>query len=825
VLDQFSDWVADKNLEPYPAQEEAFLELLADRHVILATPTGSGKTLVATFLHWKAMCEGQRSFYTAPTKALVSEKFFALCEDFGPESVGMLTGDVSINPEAPIICCTTEVLASMALRSGERTLAPYVVMDEFHYYADPARGSAWQVPLIALPHSLFLMMSATLGDTGDIAARVRARSGREVASIYSDERPVPLDYEYRETPVHETVESLLEHGKAPIYIVHFTQRDAADQAQALTSARISTREERVVIRAAIGDAVLDSPYGKELRRLLGFGVGVHHAGLLPRYRLLVEQLAQRGLLKVICGTDTLGVGVNIPIRTVLFSRLFKFDGRKTALLGVRDFQQIAGRAGRKGFDERGSVVCQAPPHVIENKRAAQRAPQRGRKRKPRSVSPPRNYVAWSKQTMERLIHSMPPALVPQFRVSHGLLVNVLQRDPKGDAATGYQALISLIDDSHQSQPKRHRMRREAAVIFRSLRGADVLRIERDPLTRRQQVRISSDLQQNFSLDQTLSLYLVEAVSALAPDEPDYAVDVLSLVESILEDPRALLYRQEDRIKRELMDQLKAERVPFEERIRLLDGVSWPRPNAEFIYATFNLFVEKHPWVGRENIRPKGIAREIFESYSSFSDYVRLYGLARSEGLLLRYLGDVFRTLSKTVPEWAVNEELEEVLVFFRSMLPGVDSALLDEWQGLLGGAVAGAPSAPAPTVVDICADERQLRARVRAELHRLVRALSERDYGAAARFSFQDPSDPWDGRRFARALEPFHAEHEKLVFDHAARLSEHTQIIKDGPRRFRVQQVLLDPSRDNDWVLAGEVDLTDRLNPSGPIVRVTRIER
>jgi superfamily II RNA helicase len=364
ILSLFLEWVSDLGLELYPAQEEALLEIMAGKNVILNTPTGSGKSLVALGLHFKALCEGRVSFYTSPIKALASEKFFSLCDDFGPENVGMMTGDASINPDALVICCTAEVLANRALREGEHLNSPYVVMDEFHYYSDRDRGWAWQVPLITLPHTRFLLMSATLGDVSTIAEHVQERTGTEVALIASTRRPVPLDYEYRETPLHETVQDLLDQGKAPIYIVSFTQRECAELAQALTSMQVATREERDKIRDAIAGFRLDTPYGKEFRRFLSFGIGVHHAGLLPKYRLLVEQLSQQGLLRIICGTDTLGVGVNIPIRTVLFTRLAKFDGKKTSILSVRDFQQIAGRAGRKGFDTQGSVVAQAPEHII-----------------------------------------------------------------------------------------------------------------------------------------------------------------------------------------------------------------------------------------------------------------------------------------------------------------------------------------------------------------------------------------------------------------------------------------------------------------------------
>src|SRR5262249_17241074 len=373
------------------------------------------KSLVAQLVHFKALCEGARSFYTSPIKALVSEKFFALCAVFGAENVGMLTGDASINPMAPIVCCTAEVLANMALRRGDEMDLPYAVLDEFHFYADPARGWAWQVPLLMLTKTAFLLMSATLGDTAGIRADLARRTSRPVALVTSDERPVPLDFSYRETPLHETVADLLEEGKAPVYVVRFTQRETAELAQSLTSLSVATRAERDAIARALGDFDFDSPYGKEVARLVRAGIGIHHAGLLPKYRLLVEQLSQQGLLKVISGTDTLGVGVNIPIRTVLFTKLAKFDGAKVGPLSVREFRRIAGRAGRKGFDERGSVACQAPEHVIENKRMRARAANK--KKREVSKKPPPGFVGWNDETFRRLIEKPPEPLVSRFRVT------------------------------------------------------------------------------------------------------------------------------------------------------------------------------------------------------------------------------------------------------------------------------------------------------------------------------------------------------------------------------------------------------------------------
>lgn len=399
ILERFVRFVSEEGISLYPAQEEAILELFDGKHVILNTPTGSGKSLVAAALHFYAMARRMRSVYTAPIKALANEKFFWLCDAFGAENVGLLTGDASINPRAPIVCCTAEILANMCLRE-ESPDVDFVVMDEFHYYGDRERGMAWQVPLLTLSHGTFLLMSATLGDTSRIEESLLELTGRKAVVVRSFERPVPLEFEYSLTPLHETIQRLVESGRAPIYLVSFSQRAAAERAQDLMSVNFSSREEKEAIRQALDGFRFDTPYGKELSRFLRHGIGLHHAGLLPKYRLLVEKLSQEGLLKVVSGTDTLGVGVNIPIRTVLFTQLCKYDGEKVGILSVRDFLQIAGRAGRKGFDDVGYVVAQAPEHVIENLRIAQKMAENPKKKLQKKAAPTRGYAHWDEKTFE-----------------------------------------------------------------------------------------------------------------------------------------------------------------------------------------------------------------------------------------------------------------------------------------------------------------------------------------------------------------------------------------------------------------------------------------
>jgi superfamily II RNA helicase len=835
ILDLFLGWAGDAGFELYSAQEEALLELMAGRHVILNTPTGSGKSLVALGLHFKALCEGRTSYYTTPIKALASEKFFSLCDELGAERVGMLTGDAAINGRAAVRCCTAEVLANMALREGETLDAPYVVMDEFHYYSDPERGVAWQVPLITLPHSRFLLMSATLGNVAPIAERLEAESGREVAVVSSEERPVPLDYEYRETPLHETVDDLLAAGKAPVYVVSFTQRECAELAQSLTSMNVAPREHRERIWKAVGDFAFDTPYGKEMRRFIGFGVGVHHAGLLPKYRLLVEQLSQQGLLKVICGTDTLGVGVNIPIRTVLFSKLCKFDGEKTTILSVRDFKQIAGRAGRKGFDERGSVVCQAPEHVIENKRIDQKIAGGAKKKKlVKKKPPPRGFVGWSKETFENLVARPPETLESRFRLSHSMVLNLLQHDAAADDpdADNFASLRRIIARCHEADAVKAQLLGEAAALVRSLYRAGLIKVVRDSRTSYFWVAINEELQWDFSLFQTLSLWMVETLGELAPDSPTYALDLLSLVEAVLEDPRVILYRQVDLLKGQLVAQLKAEGMDYEDRMEKLAEVTHPKPNAELIYASFDRFREMHPWVGHENVRPKSIGREMVEGFYSFADYVRHLGLQRSEGVLLRYLSQLFKTLAQSVPEREKSEEVYDVQAYFRALIEHTDTSLLEEWESLLHPEWHW--EKPADREADLAKlrayellhDPRAFAARVRAEMQQLVRALAAGDWEEAARWlrpSAEAPENPWSPERLEAALAPFLEEYGEIVFTPEARQARYTVIEKTGPRTWEVSQVLVDPQGDDLWHLEGHVDLTSGQVPEGPLVELRRV--
>ncbi len=848
LLGRFLEYIEGRKLQLYPAQESAILELFEEKNVILNTPTGSGKSLVATALHFQAIAKGKRSIYTCPIKALVNEKFMALCREFGPDNVGLSTGDASVNRDAPILCCTAEILANIALREGAAANVQDVVMDEFHYYADRERGVAWQVPLLTLPQTRFLLMSATLGDTTFFEEELTRLTKRPTVAVTSTDRPVPLAHEYSELPLAKTLESLVASGRTPVYVVHFTQLEAAQSAQDFTSINVCTRDEKAAIANTLEGFKFTSPYGPEIKKWLRHGIGLHHAGLLPKYRVLIEQLAQKGLLKVICGTDTLGVGINVPIRTVLFTRLCKYDGQKTGILSARDFHQIGGRAGRKGFDDKGWVVAQAPEHVIENLKLAEKSARDGKKTVKRQP-PEKNFVNWDKNTYVRLIAAAPEKLTSRFQVTHGMLLNVLSR--QGD---GCAAMRQLIRDCHETPRQKQAHTKRAWQLFRSLAERKIVEfinpcsgisaecrqiIEPDAEMRRsaetplRKLRVNVELQDDFSMDQVLSFYLLETIPLMDPQAPDYALILLTLVESILEDPDIILRKQLDRVKDQKMAEMKMEGIEYDQRMEELEKCEHPKPNREFVYSTFNAFAARHPWVGQENIHLKSIVREMFEEFRSFADYIKLYELHRAEGVLLRHLNSVFKVLAQTVPDSAKNEQVREMELYLGTMIRQVDSSLLDEWEKLRdpnyrpGETKEVRPPGAEEAAADITRDTKAFTAAIRNRIFIFLRGLVVADYETAIA-NLNSPLDAdgaaWTPDRLDKIMEAHEAGHERLCLDPNARNARHTYVVPaEDKQSWRVQQMLVDPAADNDWVAEFDVDLAKSRQLGEPDLCLRRI--
>ena len=689
ALSRFTSWWTDRGLELYEHQEESLLELIAGSHVILATPTGSGKSLVAAGAIYFARCRGERAFYTAPIKALVSEKFFDLCALFGADEVGLLTGDAAVNPDAPIICATAEIVANLALADGPDSDIGTLVADEFHYYGESDRGWAWQVPLIELPHTQFLLMSATLGDVTFFVDDLRRRTGRPTAAITGTHRPVPLEHSYAMTPIHETISDLVTRGRAPVYVVHFTQAAAVERAQALLSVPICDKEQRAAIAAAIGDFRFHTGFGNSLSKLVRAGIGVHHAGMLPRYRRLVERLAQQGLLQVIAGTDTLGVGINVPIRTVLFAGLSKYDGHRVRRLRAREFHQIAGRAGRAGFDSIGYVVAQAPEHDVENARALAKAGDDPKKlRKIVRTKPPEGFVSWGEKTFTALIEAPDEPLRSHFRMTIAMLLEVLARP--GDC---FAALRHLLETNHEPRDRQLRHIRHTIALYRGLRDAGIVVALPEPDDAGRHVALSVDMPANFALTNPLSAFALAAFEILDPDSPHHTLEVVSVLESTLEDPRPVLLAQRKVARDKAIAEMKADGVEYEERMARLEEITWPQPLAEEIGYAFEVYRAGHPWVGATPPSPKSVLREMLERAMTFAEFISSYGLARSEGVVLRYLSDCYRVLRQGIPTSVLTDELTEVIAHLGTMVREVDSSLVDEWEALAAQSSSPAASA------------------------------------------------------------------------------------------------------------------------------------
>ncbi|MET8679525.1 DUF3516 domain-containing protein [Streptomyces sp. NPDC004647] len=819
LFEAFSTWAEERGISLYPAQEEALIEVVSGANVVLSTPTGSGKSLVAAGAHFAALADNKVTFYTAPIKALVSEKFFDLCKLFGTENVGMLTGDASVNADAPVICCTAEVLASIALRDGRNADIGQVVMDEFHFYAEPDRGWAWQIPLLELPQAQFVLMSATLGDMTRFEEDLTRRTGRPTSVVRSATRPVPLSYEYRTTTLTETLTELLETHQAPVYIVHFTQAAAVERAQALMSINMCSRQEKDEIAALIGNFRFTTRFGRNLSRFVRHGIGVHHAGMLPKYRRLVERLAQAGLLKVICGTDTLGVGVNVPIRTVLFTALTKYDGTRVRTLRAREFHQIAGRAGRAGFDTAGFVVAQAPEHVIENEKALAKAGDDPKKRrKVVRKKAPEGFVSWGENTFEKLIASDPEPLISRFRVTHAMLLSVIARP--GNA---FEAMRRLLEDNHEDRRSQLRHIRRAIGIHRSLLDGGVVERLDEPDEQGRVVRLTVDLQSDFALNQPLSTFALAAFELLDPDSPSYALDMVSVVESTLDDPRQILAAQQNKARGEAVQQMKADGVEYEDRMERLQDVSYPKPLEELLFHAYDVYRKSHPWVGDHPLSPKSVIRDMYERAMTFTEFTSHYELARTEGIVLRYLASAYKALEHTVPDDLKSEDFQDLIAWLGEMVRQVDSSLLDEWEQLANPEEESAEEAQerADQVKPVTANARAFRVLVRNAMFRRVELAA---LDKVAELGEMDAETGWDEDAWADAMDGYWEEYDDLGTGPDARGPKLLQI-EEQPEHglWKVRQTFADPSGDHDWGISAEIDLAASDEESRAVVRVTSV--
>ena len=815
IYEAFHAWAQSQNIDLYEHQEEALMSIVEGHNVIVSTPTGSGKSLIATAAHFHTLARGGVTFYTAPIKALVSEKFFELCNEFGTDNVGMLTGDAAVNPDAPLICCTAEILANLALREGENLDCDQVVADEFHFYTEPDRGWAWQVPLLLLKKTQFILMSATLGDTTFFENDLTNRTGRPTEAITSTERPVPLHYTWSATPLHDTVENLLNHHRAPAYLVHFTQASALDTASALASTNPSNKDEKKAIAELIGGFRFTTKFGKTLSRLLRHGIGVHHAGMLPKYRRLVERLAQSGHLKIICGTDTLGVGINVPIRTVIFTGLTKFDGQRTRRLRAREFHQIAGRAGRAGFDTEGHVICQAPEHIIENDKAMRKAagdPKKMKKIKKRK--PPEGTITWNEEGFNKLLDSPPEPLTSRMKITNSLLLATLQRP--GDSFTNVR---ELIEQSHSKRPQQIAMARTAISLYRTLRDAHIIAPLDKPDDQGRTIALTVDVPDHFALNQPLAPFALAALELLDPNSETHQRDIVSIVESTLDSPGNILAAQRRKAKDRAMEQMKADGLDYTDRMNRLDDIDYPKPLAEELDIAFDAYKTSHPWAADHNLAPKSILREMWEGAMSFSEYIALYTLPRAEGTLLRYLTDAYKTLTQTIPDSYRKDELADMLAWLGETVRQIDSSLLDEWEQLTNPTDSGDDIDTGRPGTAFSDNVHAFTVAIRNTAWRHIELAAADNLDALAALE-----TGWGRRQWDEALEEYFAEHDDMGISGAARAKDMVEVVAEG-QTWAVRQTIDDPAGHRDWQLHAEVDVAASDEAGEVVFTVTGLVR
>jgi hypothetical protein len=568
-----------------------------------------------------------------------------------------------------------------------------------------------------------------------------------------------------------------------VYVVHFTQAAAVEHAANLLKSRLVSapgglKVDKAAIAERIGAFRFGAGFGRTLSQLVRNGIGVHHAGMLPKYRRLVETLAQAGLLRVICGTDTLGVGINVPIRTVLFSGLAKFDGNRQRVLRTREFQQIAGRAGRAGFDTAGFVVVQAPDFVIENEQAKAKSAARvaaGRKKsKAQLKKPPEGTVVWTEQTFDKLVAGVPERLNSRMKVDNAMLINVISREE--DA---FAVMRRLVTDNHEDRRAQLRLARRALRLARSLvRTGIVTRLD-EPDEHGRRFVLTVDLPDDFALNQPLAHFALAAFDVLDPESQTYGLDVVSVVEAVLEAPRQVLMAQQHAARGEAIAEMKADGLEYDERMALLEEITWPQPLRELLEALYETYRQTHPWLPDDALGPKSVVREMWEDGMGFTDLVGRYQLARSEGLVLRYLTDAYRTLRQTVPEAHRAPEVEDVINWLGETVRQTDSSLLDEWEALsdpdhVPSAVAHHEPPPPPR--PLSRQDRPFRVMLRNAMWARVDAVARDDLDTLVRLerSAADRTDPprqvvvgrsvWDA-----ALEDYYAEHDRVLTDGDAR--------------------------------------------------------
>jgi len=699
-LSFYDKFLWSRGLEPYPVQEQAIGKIFAGESVLVTVPTGTGKTLMAKAALHAAVGRGQRAIYTTPLRALTEEKYRELCDDFGESNVGFATGDYKVNRDAPVQVEVAEILWNRIVADKNVCPAEIVVMDEGHYFNDPERGYVWEQSIIGLdPRTQLVVLSATVGHPERFChwVELTRRVGMEL--VDSRERKVPLVHEFREEMMIDTVRDLAFSGDVPAIVFVFGREQCFEVARLLKSCRrFTSDEEKAKVEAMCDEALLPSGASKELRPLLAHGIGIHHAGILPRYKQLVEQLALERLIKFVVSTETIAAGINLPARTVVFPSLRKFIKKEPRLITAAEYHQMAGRAGRPQFDDRGLAITLAPEDIVsdikkELKDAAKRpAYDEGKVKKSvynkaKSEAQRKGDIVWTPEVHAELVKGEPAELRSKTKITAEQVLAIGLPDLAKDPLLVTDAEKRMAEAEASLPPS---MRLDIATVIENLLLTD--RERRDLQKTLAQLvdnlkaigvidehgkQIGGEMIRKLQGMDGLFIFFV-----LFNHQLDY-IELRQLVEYLVD--HDIIQRQLDRkledAKREWM------RTKLREMRETNPQVSWDDVEAEYdkahpreltkielIHQEFSSKVPHPELHGGKRVKNTWATLE--DANTGFLEFVEQHHLQHEEGNLFSYLIRVMNFAQKLY-EASQLSEFEDMADRVRKLLARIDLRLLD----------------------------------------------------------------------------------------------------------------------------------------------------
>jgi len=694
-LSFYEKFLLGPGIEPYPVQELAIGHIFAGRSVLVTVPTGTGKTLMAKAALHLAVGRGQRAIYTTPLRALTEEKFRELSSDFGEANVGFATGDYKVNREAPIQVEVAEILWNRIVADKHVCPAEIVVMDEGHYFNDPERGYVWEQSIIGLdPRTQLVVLSATVGHPERFCQWVEVTRRVPMELVDSRERKVPLVHEYREDMLIDTVRELAHTGDVPAIVFVFGREQCFEVARLLKSCRrFTTDEEKAKIDELCNEALLPAGCAKELRPLLGHGIGIHHAGILPRYKQLVEQLALERLIKFVVSTETIAAGINLPARTVVFPSLRKFIKQQPRMMTAAEYHQMAGRAGRPQFDDRGLAITLAPEQVVSDlKKELKHTKDVERAKKTvygraRNDAQRRGDVIWTPELHQELVKGEPAELRSKTKISaeQVLAIGLPDLAEKTLPGTDVEArmaeaeaslppsmrldIVTVIDNLLLGPKDRSELQKILAQLVANMRAIGVL----DEHGK----QIAGDMIRNLQGMDGLFIYYV-----LFNHQLEY-VELRELVEYLLDHDiiQRMIDRKGEDEKREWMRTWLRDQRLENPHVTWDDAeAQWekehPRPltKIELIHQEFASKVP-HPEL-HGGKRAKNVWAQLEDGGFSFLEFVEKHHLDHEEGNLFTYLVRVMNFAAKLY-EASQLTEFEDMADRVKKLLARIDLRLIE----------------------------------------------------------------------------------------------------------------------------------------------------